>query len=229
MNIHIGNKFGKILDKFIYLKNYIIFSIKEDIKYTTKNNETIANRMYETVKEFIPSKNDLVIDIGSFDCDYAIIWAKKYKANVVAFEALKENWIKGLKNIAINKLENKIISLNIGLGNSNEIIKVNSNGIMINNFNYGNNIENIYIQKLDNYKYKPFLIKIDIEGFEFQALNGMINTLIKYKPKIIIETHSEKLYNECAYFLQSLNYKLVKIQNVRYANNFGIIKESFWS
>lgn len=228
MNIHIGNKFGKILDNFYYLKNYLIFSIKEDIKYNTKHNETISNRMYETVKEFIPSKNDLVIDVGSFYCDYAIIWAKKYKADVVAFEVLKENWIKGLKNIKINKLENKIISLNIGLGNSNEIIKVNSDGIMANNFNYGKNTKNVCIQKLDNYKYKPFLIKIDIEGFELQALNGMINTLMKYKPKIIIETHSEELYYECAHFLQSLNYKLVKIQNIRY-DNFRLIKESFWS
>lgn len=54
---------------------------------------------------------------------------------------------------------------------------------------------------------KPTLIKIDIEGAEYLAINGGLEILTKYKPILLIEIHSifnmYKVY-EC---LNRLNYK----------------------
>ncbi|MGC1902480.1 MAG: FkbM family methyltransferase [Candidatus Acidiferrum sp.] len=36
---------------------------------------------------------------------------------------------------------------------------------------------------------KPSLIKIDVEGFEFNVLNGARNTLKKFRPSILVELH----------------------------------------
>jgi len=48
---------------------------------------------------------------------------------------------------------------------------------------------NVTVKKLDNYKFpKPVrLIKIDVEGAEFQVLNGALNTIHEHRPMIFIE------------------------------------------
>ncbi len=64
---------------------------------------------------------------------------------------------------------------------------------------------------------KLALIKIDVEGFEYQVLKGLKQTLQKHKPRIIFEYDSNYWINtgqsitECCQFLQALNYKLYEI------------------
>lgn len=226
MNIHVGNKIGKYIDKLRLFIIYFKFVFDENIKYIFIEYETIINRMYETEKTFIPYKNDLVIDIGSYVCDYAIIWAKKYNAKVIAFEASTQNWKMGILNIFNNHLQDKILSFNVGIGNDNIASIINDKYIYPAEYSD----DKLILKKLDDFNLNPFLIKIDIEGFEYNALLGMKNTLNKYKPKLIIETHSDKLWNQCSNFLKDFNYNLIKIQNKRkdgLTNN--TVQESFWS
>ena len=49
-------------------------------------------------------------------------------------------------------------------------------------------------------------MKYFVEGFEYEVLEGLIETLKKYKPKIIIETHSVELNYKCFNFLTELGY-----------------------
>lgn len=55
---------------------------------------------------------------------------------------------------------------------------------------------------------KPALIKIDIEGAEFLALNGGVETLVKYQPILLIEIHS--IFNMYKVYetLTKLNYTI---------------------
>jgi len=58
---------------------------------------------------------------------------------------------------------------------------------------------------------KPDIIKIDVEGAEFDVLQGSVNTLKKYKPNILLATHEYHLpgvRDKCISFLQDLGYNL---------------------
>ena len=57
----------------------------------------------------------------------------------------------------------------------------------------------------------PDLIKIDIEGAEYNALIGAKETLIKYKPVIFLATHGKNVHVQCINLLKSIGYKLESI------------------
>ncbi|MDB5145706.1 MAG: hypothetical protein JWQ66_4419 [Mucilaginibacter sp.] len=72
------------------------------------------------------------------------------------------------------------------------------------------------IQALDSLH----LIKIDVEGFEYQVLKGLKQTLNKHKPRIIFEYDSNYWINngleidDCYLFLRSLSYEIYQITPV---------------
>ncbi|MFA5644407.1 MAG: FkbM family methyltransferase [Patescibacteria group bacterium] len=55
---------------------------------------------------------------------------------------------------------------------------------------------------------KPDIIKIDIEGAEFLALRGGMQTLLKYKPILLIEVHSIFNMHQLCEILFNINYKI---------------------
>jgi len=52
----------------------------------------------------------------------------------------------------------------------------------------------------------PDIVKIDIEGAELKALEGMRRTLSLAMPKIILEVHSASLEDDCLTFLSGHGY-----------------------
>jgi len=57
----------------------------------------------------------------------------------------------------------------------------------------------------------PDVIKIDVEGAEFDVLKGAVETLKKYKPSIILATHDWHLpgvKEQCLSFLDELGYTM---------------------
>lgn len=58
---------------------------------------------------------------------------------------------------------------------------------------------------------KPTIIKIDVEGAEYDVLKGAILTLEQYRPYILLATHDCHLpgvQENCVHFLQELGYHL---------------------
>jgi len=61
------------------------------------------------------------------------------------------------------------------------------------------------------------LVKIDVEGFEFQVIKGLTETLSKFKPRLIFEYDRNYWKSaglditECVGFLQSLDYTIFGI------------------
>ncbi|MGV3485681.1 MAG: FkbM family methyltransferase [Planctomycetaceae bacterium] len=56
-----------------------------------------------------------------------------------------------------------------------------------------------------DYGLSPHFIKMDIEGAEYEALEGMINTLRKARPVVLIEI--SRRHHDCWALLRSLGYK----------------------
>lgn len=57
--------------------------------------------------------------------------------------------------------------------------------------------------------FPPNIIKLDIEGAEYFALLGSYETIIKFKPVLLIEIHSIKNMYLITNFLQKLNYSSI--------------------
>jgi FkbM family methyltransferase len=60
----------------------------------------------------------------------------------------------------------------------------------------------------------PTLIKLDIEGAEFMALQGAINVLKRSRPIIMLATHGTDVHHDCCQFLSSLGYRLESINSM---------------
>ncbi len=208
--IHIGDRFGKKYDYFTgYFRYYLPFVLKYNIKFTHwwKHSEIIRNPTMYDKPTFIPSCGSMVLDIGAQYGDYALLWAKRNGARVYAIEALKSNYKEMFEDFALNMAG--IIPIRAFVGN----------GLNVRYKNFGDMAEkteevNAEVEKtitIDDFvKEKdiiPDFIKIDVEGFELDVLQGAKETLCKFHPKIIIETHSKELRKKCNELLEENGYK----------------------
>jgi len=150
----------------------------------------IQNNQYNIKEKDI--KNKIIIDAGSHSGEFAILVAFMGAKKVYAFEPVS-NTAKILRaNIALNRMENKIKVIEKALGNSDNFEKIffdftGDGGASIILKSNRKNFETIEITKLDSFVKKEKikkvdLIKMDIEGFEAQALTGAEKTIKRDKP-----------------------------------------------
>lgn len=185
--------------------NFNVTCIKNDVAITPKLREGIlwGQNMEEFVKElYEPNTN--MIDIGAHIGTFSLIMSKYISDNckIFSFEPVFYSLLN--KNIDDNNLNEKIIVFNFGL--SNHAQKFSSFNITLsNNAGYGafsfKKIQNeeltftddlnsggINFYKLDDFKFENIsFLKLDVEFFESEILEGAINTLLINKPTILIE------------------------------------------
>ena len=193
-------------------------------KYKNKDDKGGIAYVLENIK-----KGETVLDIGCHKAGYLYFMQQKVGINgkVVAFEpqSLLYKYITKMKRICHWKnvsVEHLALSDSKGVVTlfipSNKKSKASSPGATIVNQtgNAGIDLtEQVNTNSLDNYcvlnELKPSLLKIDVEGNELKVLVGGIETIKKYKPKIIVECEArhvgkEKVAETFNYLLQ-LGYK----------------------
>jgi FkbM family methyltransferase len=199
-------------DGFKYEVNCPIFKyhIEKGISEPYPNHIKVV-RKYQTI---FPHKNRTYIDIGGHIGTTALPYSRMFQ-NVYVYEPNRENYELLTKNIFNNKVLN-ITSVPKGIYNEE------CKGLIL---QHGNNSGCYYFHKqedgeiscitLDSQKHKDVdFIKIDIEGAEFFALEGGIETIKKYKPLIHLEINglSERNYNiesnKIFNFVKELGYVL---------------------
>jgi FkbM family methyltransferase len=150
---------------------------------------------------------------------------------VYAFEPLIYLQEKFTRNMILNKAFN-VTLLPYALSNkeSEADFTINKNSWNQGAFSLNNNIEGsekqrVFIKVADNLPEIQSLdsldlIKIDVEGFEFQVLQGLAKTLQKHKPRIIFEYDNNYWLNngqkieDCWSLLQSFDYTMYQITPV---------------
>ena len=150
------------------------------------------------------------IDGGAFVGDTAIILSKKYSfGKIHSFEPDKFNFIKLRKNIAKYKIENVIpVKKGISSGEGKATMKIQGVASSIS----PEGKEEIEITSIDEYlSSRRFdanigLIKLDIEGAEYDAIMGSIKTIEKFLPVLLISIyHTGKDFFEIKPWLENLN------------------------
>lgn len=209
------------------LKRYILSRMSAHelgLKFTFRSEvyEVIHKKIYTQFPDFIPTKDDVVIDIGAQYGDYSILCEKVYGVrNITCFEPVHDNFIELQRNLKLNKCY-WINPIESAIGKSREEVFMYTRGRMLStlyNTEYDNNqytpLGKFDFHIIDEYRFDPTLVKIDVEGYEMDVLEGMQFTLIVCKPKLIIEIHSSELERKCTEYLKELGYSCKHVSDMR--------------
>ena len=137
--------------------------------------------------------SDLFIDIGANVGSYTILASSEIKAKTIAIEPVSSTFENLIDNISINKMQEKVKALNIGLGSKNGKLHFTKsldtvNHVVTENDTDTDTIE-VNVSTLDSIlltETTPILLKIDVEVFETEVLNDAESTLANNDLKAII-------------------------------------------
>jgi len=174
------------------------------------------------VLEKYSGKDKTFLDIGAHVGGFSMI-ASKLFGSVYSFEPQPFNFEGLSENIKLNNLAN-VIAINKGVGNeiTEKEISARGGGSKI----YSGNIpkipkvtyDKISLTTIDSMKFKlpVSVIKIDTEGYEEQVLEGAKQTIAKFRPVIIIETHEKTYHGEPMVKGQIERLKKLLVENMYY-------------
>ena len=185
-------------------------------------------------------RGDVIFDVGSNFGIYTIFLAKKSQSGkVAAFEPEEESYNNLQDNVKLNNLTN-VISINIALGNTNEetnlyLGQVTGASSLVRKPGDGRGVQKVKTRKGDDIIAEkdlpiPKLVKIDVEGGEYDVLRGMEKSLSDSRCKYVCcEIHPqnfpegltvEKIFR----LLESFGFKKIK-EYKRGTSEFHILAE----
>jgi FkbM family methyltransferase len=168
-----------------------------------------------------------IIDVGANIGMYSALFGQLSKGDIFLIEASHINMEILKENLAPFGPEAKFIYLEEAFGDKVEEMESTihylwtGNGSILQDtkiYNF-NTIDNL----LKDYNKTINLIKIDVDGFDYQVLKGATNTLKKYKPIVMFELMEQTL-NMAGYntqnvmeLMDSVDYKVDRVlDNVNY-------------
>lgn len=178
--------------------------ISDDI---VKYNNFWEFELFNRWKEHFPSEG-LMLDIGANIGSHCVQFKHHFPAvKIVAFEPHPDNYSLLRQNV---KRYKDVCALNVGVGSRTSIVSFDDgdryNSGVVRIVPRGNN-KNVVLA-LDNVCFdEPIrFIKIDIEGHEISAFEGMMDLIKRDTPLIWLEDNSDTAVN----FLKKLGYNVIK-------------------
>lgn len=135
--------------------------------------------------------DDLFVDIGANVGSYTVLGAGVVGARTVSFEPVPDTFRKLERNIAANGLTGIVDAHNIGLSGREETLRFTAGRDTVNHVVSGATTEatvEVPVKRLDDVLAGavPRLIKLDVEGWESEVLDGMPVTLTRPELSVII-------------------------------------------
>lgn len=203
------------------------------VVYAVRNFEglTILNPDFELFMRawFQPRKGDVFVDIGSHVGKYAIATAKVVgeEGLVVAVEPHPETFKALQRNVKLNHLRN-LVALNLAAWNHSCRLKFyvggTSSEFSVHRSCYDNSVD-VQAKRMDELLihdlklWRVDWVKIDVEKAELEVLQGLEETLIRFKPKLLIEVWGKNMEMVKA-LLKRYGYSMIIVSNI-----FGSVSE----
>lgn len=204
--------------EIIRLRNGLQFFIrtKTDNDFEILNDISIS-KLYMPNRNFIPKKGDIIVDIGAHIGVYSILCARIHSSiRLFSYEPSEENYYLFNKNIKLNKISN-ISPFKEGIagkkGSRTLIIDKEHSGrhSMITGEGKKEKINCITLKDVfeKNKIKKCDILKMDIEGAEYEVLFNTPHTYFNKINNIVIEYHPHHKfnYNDLIRFFKERNFK----------------------
>lgn len=206
-------------------------------RYVSVRNDQIGRRLFwggidafepETVREFISHARgaSLILDIGANTGLYAMLACTvNPAATVIAVEPVPRINALLQQNIVANQLEDRCRSIAAAISDRIGVATFHvptgdvptsaslkqtgfrgTDGALI-------TVDVLTVDSLISGLGRVDLVKIDVEGFEDQVLQGMTNTLTAFRPTIILECNPDGPYQEIDSILTSFGYRFFHIRD----------------
>lgn len=211
-------------------ENCITFSYKDnEIKFIEDDQDWIPKLikekaqfyeldLLEKIQEYLVP-GDLVIDAGANIGNHSVYFAKVCGCKVFAFEPINANFVKLKKNIYINRITDLVECFNLALGanegRGNFILPSSSNlgsyrVIDVRSDHNGNiPVSSLDLVDLNLKNQKIKLIKLDIEGMEYDAIKGALQIIDNHKPLLSIEIKNSQEFFKIYDLLLPLKYSVI--------------------
>lgn len=129
--------------------------------------------------------DDLFVDVGANVGSYTLLASGGVGARSYSFEPVPETFARLSLNLQVNRLDERVKALNIGVGEGEGELLFTSDEDTVNHVvrpgESSHNTIAVKVRTLDHVLQgeSPNLIKIDVEGFETPVINGALETLRK--------------------------------------------------
>lgn len=218
--------------KFIYLNKttkfgnfyiYLPFSINFLLNSSNYEKETFD--FIEKISQNQNITNQCFLDIGANVGIYSLFFRKKYDSKIFLFEpdilniiALhKTKYLNNLNNFHIfpfalskyNEITNFLVDEITGLTGTLSLKRNEPQKRM--SLTKKKEIISIKLDQFINLIPKTSWVKIDVEGHEFEVIQGMLEIINRDRPKLIIESDKDNI-NKIQNLLSNLNYQVTKIK-----------------
>ncbi len=172
-------------------------------------------RLLEKVRQKYLKPDFTYLDCGANIGNHSLFFACVAKAKkVFAFEGNPPTYDILVKNIELNDLQNKVTAYNCVLGEKEGFAQI-SHCDLLNiggtDFAESKDQSGIEMKALDSFSFdgKVDFVKMDVEGFEYQVLQGSKDLLLKDKPVLWIEIFNRN-YSKVSQLLSDLGYKQIE-------------------
>lgn len=183
-------------------------------RYLNTNKTFYENDLLEDSKKYL-FKDAVVLDVGANIGNHSVYWGSlgckvhSFEPNEKAVEFLR-------KNLDLNNVNYKIY--NCALSNQSgtcELVETMDLG----ECQIKENAGKIPMYRLDMFGLKPRLLKIDVEGMEYDVLMGAYFTIRNWHPVIYVEIKN----NPCTFdqYLRQFNY--VRLEKFGYTPTYKYI------
>ena len=134
---------------------------------------------------------DLFVDVGANVGSYTVLASGQVGCETIAFEPIPSTFRKLDNNIKLNHIQDKVHTHNAGVGSRKSTLKFSTDFDTVNHVvTEGEQVSvtEVNVVPLDEIldNQVPILMKIDVEGFEKEVLDGASTVLDKQSLKAII-------------------------------------------
>lgn len=162
--------------------------VEESVLLIEKGMAGATGNIYTGLNEFTDMafvlhtliKDDLFADIGANIGVYTVLAAKNVGAKVFAVEPIPSTFNHLYNNIILNKITSQVTLFPVGIGEKDNLLNFTNskdctNHVVLDCADFRkDDIIKIQVKKLDDIfsDHIPVIMKMDIEGYEWPALNG---------------------------------------------------------
>lgn len=180
--------------------------ITEIIQILKGHHEPQEERIfYEVLKQI--SKNGIMIELGSSWAYYSL-WFNKEIPDAVNYliEPNPGKLKNGIRNFELNNIKSgQFFGASIGKHYDETAVFIDwdKRKYQVPAFSIDYFIEKFSIDKID-------ILHSDVQGFEYEMLQGATNNLSKKKINyLFISTHSDEIHNKCLKYLREMDYHII--------------------